>query len=77
MAEKLTFEQSMQRLEQIAATLERGEAGLEESMQLYAQAAKLIASCRKKLDAVQLRMEQLHAEPQPLQPAEEEEHEGI
>ena len=43
MAEKLTFEQSMQRLEQIAATLERGEAGLEESMQLYAQAAKLIA----------------------------------
>ena len=66
----------MQRLEQIAATLERGETGLEESMQLYAQAAKLIASCRKKLDAAQLKIEQISAETQPTHP-EEEEHEGI
>lgn len=76
MAEKMTFEQSMQRLEQIAATLERGETGLEESMQLYAQAAKLIASCRKKLDAAQLKIEQISAETQPTHP-EEEEHEGV
>lgn len=76
MAEKMTFEQSMQRLEQIAATLERGETGLEESMQLYAQAAKLIASCRKKLDTAQLKIEQISAENQPVHP-EEKEHEGI
>ena len=36
MTEKLTFEQSMERLEQIARTLEKGETGLEEAMELYA-----------------------------------------
>ena len=49
MTEKLTFEQSMERLEQIARTLEKGETGLEEAMELYAQAGKLIVSCQKKL----------------------------
>ena len=48
MTEKLTFEQSMERLEQIARTLEKGETGLEEAMELYTQAGKLIVSCQKK-----------------------------
>lgn len=48
MAEKLSFEQSMRRLEEIARTLEQGEVGLDESIELYSQAAKLLAACQKK-----------------------------
>ena len=59
MPEKLSFEESLRRLEQIAQTLESGQAGLDESMELYAQAAKLIAFCQKKLDNAQLKMEKL------------------
>lgn len=59
MTEKLTFEQSMERLEQIARTLEKGETGLEEAMELYAQAGKLIVSCQKKLASAQLKIEKI------------------
>ena len=59
MTEKLTFEQSMGRLEQIARTLEKGETGLEEAMELYAQAGKLIVSCQKKLTSAQLKIEKI------------------
>ena len=59
MTEKLTFEQSMERLEQIARTLEKGETGLEEAMELYAQAGKLIVSCQKKLTSAQLKIEKI------------------
>lgn len=63
MPEKLSFEESLRRLEQIAQTLESGQAGLDESMELYAQAAKLIAFCQKKLDNAQLKMEKLKIQP--------------
>ncbi len=63
MPEKLSFEESLRRLEQIAQTLESGQAGLDESMELYAQAAKLIAFCQKKLDHAQLKMEKLKIQP--------------
>ena len=59
MTEKLTFEQSMERLEQIARTLEKGETGLEEAMELYTQAGKLIVSCQKKLASAQLKIEKI------------------
>lgn len=59
MTEKLTFEQSMERLEQIARTLEKGETGLEEAMELYAQSGKLIVSCQKKLTSAQLKIEKI------------------
>ena len=73
MPEKLSFEESLRHLEQIAQTLESGQAGLDESMELYAQAAKLIAFCQKKLDNAQLKMEKL--EIQPAAPALPEEAE--
>ncbi len=59
MAEKQNFEESLCRLEEIARILEKGEIGLDESMELYAQAAKLISFCQKKLDTAQLKVEKI------------------
>ena len=53
MEEKATFEQKMERLEQIVHALERGDAPLEESMALFQEGAKLIGDCTKALDEAQ------------------------
>ncbi|MBR0396975.1 MAG: exodeoxyribonuclease VII small subunit [Eubacterium sp.] len=51
MAKKtLTFEQSMQRLEEIVRLLERGDVPLEESLALFEEGSGLIAQCSKLLD---------------------------
>ena len=47
---KLTFEQSMSRLEEIVGKLEQGECGLDESLKLFEEGAKLAASCNQMLD---------------------------
>ena len=49
-AKKKTFEESMQRLEEIVSQLEKGEAPLEESLALFEEGMKLAADCGKKLD---------------------------
>ena len=43
------FEDRLARLEEIVASLESGEAGLDESMKLYAEGAALIKACRATL----------------------------
>ena len=48
--EDLTFEQAMQRLEEIVSLLEDGNAPLNESMALFEEGTKLIAACSKQLD---------------------------
>lgn len=51
MAEKkLTFERGMERLEEIVALLERGDAPLDESLKLFEEGAKLTAQCSAILD---------------------------
>ncbi len=47
---KLTFEQSLQRLEEIVKLLEKGDAPLTESLGLFEEGAGLIASCGKLLE---------------------------
>jgi len=42
---KMTFESAMERLEQIAQLLERGDAPIEESLSLYEEGAKLLKYC--------------------------------
>lgn len=77
MAEKLSFEQSMRRLEEIARTLEQGEVGLDESIELYSQAAKLLAACQKKIDAAQLKIEKINFQtPMQNPPQKEDEADG-
>ena len=51
MAKKtLSFEESMQRLEEIVRLLERGDVPLEESLTLFEEGSGLIAQCGKLLD---------------------------
>lgn len=50
MEEKKTFEQSLERLEYIVRSLERGETPLEESLKLFQEGAGLVAECQKQLD---------------------------
>ena len=59
MAEKWTFETALDRLDQISSILGTGEASLDEAMDLYAEASKLIAVCNKKLTAAQTKLEKL------------------
>ena len=43
-AKKLTFEQQLARLEEIVAALEKGDAMLADSLALFEEGTKLIAS---------------------------------
>ena len=49
-AKKATFEQQLQRLEEIVALLEKGDAPLADSLSLFEEGTKLIAACTKQLD---------------------------
>ena len=49
-AEKMSFEQSMTRLEEVVRTLESGSATLDESLKLYEEGIALVRACSAKLD---------------------------
>ena len=50
---KQSFEQAMGRLEEIVNRLERGECGLDESLKLFEEGAKLAGQCNQMLDAAE------------------------
>lgn len=54
-----TFEQNMQRLEQIVRAMERGDVALDESLKLFQEGTKLVQSCGKLLDEAQLQVEKV------------------
>ena len=56
MSSKMSFEDSMRRLEQIVRALERGDVSLEESLKLFQEGTGLIQSCGKLLDEAQLQV---------------------
>lgn len=47
---ELTFEQKMARLEEIVAKLEKGDAQLDDSLQLFEEGTRLVSACRAELD---------------------------
>ena len=47
----ISFEQSMQRLDEIVRQLEKGEAQLDESLALFEEGTALIAACGRMLDS--------------------------
>ena len=50
MAEKkMNFEKSLQRLDEIVKSLEKGDAPLDESLKLFEEGTGLIAACEKML----------------------------
>lgn len=47
---KKSFEESMKRLEEIVALLERGDSSLDQSLKLFEEGTGLAASCTQMLD---------------------------
>ena len=66
-----TFEESMQRLEQIVRTMERGEVPLEESIRLFQEGTELARNCGKLLEDAQLQVSKIMSSPDGS-PVEEE-----
>lgn len=50
MAKTKTFEESMEELEKIVATLEKGECPLDEAVKLFEQGVKISNECNSVLD---------------------------
>lgn len=67
----LTFEASIERLDQIVAALESGDVSLEESIKLFEEGTALSARCAKLLDEAELKVTRLMQGPDGA-PVEEE-----
>ena len=60
MAQKnMSFEDKIQRLEQIVRQLEQGEVSLEDSLKLFQEGTKLSAECNKILENAELQVEKV------------------
>lgn len=60
MAEEISFEDTLAKLEQVVNHLERGDSlTLDESLQAFEEGIRLTRICRQKLDNAELRVEQL------------------
>ena len=55
----LSFEENMQRLEQIVRAMEKGDVPLEESLKLFQEGTELVHACGKLLDDAQLQVEKV------------------
>ncbi len=54
-----SFDERLQRLEQIVADLEQGKIGLEAAIERYREGSELVRQCRTILDGFQKRVEEL------------------
>ncbi|MFI4898555.1 MAG: exodeoxyribonuclease VII small subunit [Phycisphaerales bacterium JB059] len=59
---ELSYEQAVERLEELVERIESGEIGLEASIAAYERGVALLARCRTVLDDVEQRIEQLSVE---------------
>jgi len=51
---ELTFEESMQRLEEVVAALEGGTLPLDQAMESYQEGVALVRTCRERLSSAEL-----------------------
>ena len=56
---QLSFEAALTRLEEIVRTLEKGEAPLDQSIELYQEGDRLKRHCEARLKDAQTRIEQI------------------
>lgn len=63
MSKKLSFEESMQRLEAIVRAMEHGDVALEESLKLFREGTELVRSCGKLLDDAQMQISKISVAP--------------
>ena len=54
-----TFEQSMERLEQIVRAMERGDVALDESLKLFTEGTELVRACGKLLDDAEMQVQKV------------------
>ena len=71
-----TFEENMQRLEQIVRAMERGDVALEESLKLFQEGTQLVECCGKLLDEAELQVKKITVASDGT-PAEEDFADGI
>ena len=57
--EQLSFEDALKRLEEIVRTLEKGEAPLDQSIELYQEGDRLRRHCEARLKDAQMRIDQI------------------
>jgi len=60
--DELTYEQAVEKLEEIVRRIESGEAGLEESIKLYEEGMALGRRCKEVLAQAEQRVEHLSRE---------------
>ena len=60
---KLSFEQSMARLDEIVRHLEKGDMPLNDSLALFEEGTALIRSCEKQLDEAEQKVVRLRKGP--------------
>lgn len=58
-AEKLSFEQALEKLEQIVSEIEQGQVPLEASIDRYAEGIELIRNCRAILQTAEQKIQLL------------------
>lgn len=59
-SDEISFEQALKELEEAVARLETGGLTLDESIQVFTRARELAAYCEKRLEAAELRVQQLN-----------------
>lgn len=60
-AKNKTFEEKMQRLEEIVRAMERGDVALEESLKLFQEGTELVRACEKLLEDAKLQVSKITA----------------
>ena len=61
--QNMTFEASMQRLEQIVRAMARGDVPLEESLKLFQEGTELVRTCNELLENAQLQVKKIMTAP--------------
>ena len=60
--EEMSYEDSLERLEEIVQRLESGKLPLDESLQLFEEGTSLTKVCQRRLTEAELRIEKLMAD---------------
>ncbi|MDZ4702197.1 MAG: exodeoxyribonuclease VII small subunit [Rhodothermales bacterium] len=60
--DSLSFEEALQRLEQIIETLENDPPGIEEAVRTYEEGIALVRHCQERLEKAELRVQELRLE---------------
>lgn len=54
-----TFEEKLEKLQELMEKIESGEAGLQETINLFQDGMKLVKSCRETLDGAELQINKI------------------